>query len=111
MEEEMRKSQVESKGQFKLQKQEVINPEEAFGLMTLPDTYSNADPPSKNKTTLVHVFLQPKAIININSMKKTMGMEIQMSLRWEDQRIEWKGVKVEEMDCWNSVSLSTTILR
>ena len=111
MEEVMRKSQVESRGEFKLRNQEVINPEEAFGLMTLPDTYSNEDPPSKNKTTLVHVLLQPKAITNINSMKKTMGMEIQMSLRWEDQRIEWNGLKVEDMDCWNSVSLSTTILR
>ena len=107
----MRESQKENRGDFNLRNQEEIIPEEAFGFMKLPNTYSNKHPPSKNKTTPVYVFLQPKAITSINSMKKTMGMEIQMSLMWEDQRIEWNDLKVEEMDCGNTVSLSTTILR
>ena len=111
MKREMMKSQNESRGEFKLRHQEEVIPEEAFGLMTLPNTYSSKDPPSKTKTTQVHVFLQPKAITSINSMKKTMGMEIHMSLMWYDQRIEWNGTIVDEMDCWNSISFSTTILR
>ena len=111
MKKEMMKSQNESRGEFKLRYQEEIVPEEAFGLMTLPKTYSRKDPPSKTESTEVYVVLQPKAITSINSMKKTMGMEIKMSLMWEDQRIEWNGLNVNELDCWSSVSPSTTILR
>ena len=92
--------------------QEEVDPEYGFGMMKLPSSYrKNKAPGSKDSPTDIRVILQPLAITDISSEDKTVGLEIYMSLRWKDSRIEWNNKMTDNFECLTVLSFSPEILR
>ena len=88
-------------------------PEEGYGQMLLPGSYWKVVPPlGFAKPTPVSVGLQPRAITSINSLEKSVEMEIHMSLTWEDSRIQWPQLNILPKEDWmKAIPLNPTICR
>ena len=111
--ETMKSSELGSTNTYNLDsKQEEVDPEYGFGMMKLPSSYrKNKAPGSSDSPTEIRVVLQPLAITDISSEDKTVGLEMYMSLRWKDSRIEWKNEMTDNFDCLTVLSFSPEILR
>ena len=90
---------------IELRKMEVVIPSEGFGLVRLDETYWKRQPQPEG--TKVFVELHPKAISNVNSKEKKVGLEMHMKLVWEDNRIHWQGFT---WTCGDVVTFNPNIL-
>ena len=90
---------------YDLRKPEEVTPDQGFGLIRLGKDYNKKHPQPGG--TKVFLELQPKSISEINSMEKTVGLEIHLKLVWEDDRIEW----THPLSCGDVLSFSPTILK
>ena len=72
-----------------------IDPEAAFGFLTLNKTYNKYESPDKENTS-VEVHMEPTFVTKISSIGRKMGLEIKLGLAWEDERIWWKKDNITE---------------
>ena len=83
-----------SNSNHKLDKKD-IDPEAAFGFLTLNKAYNKYESPDKEKTS-VEVHMEPTFVTKISSVGRKMGLEIKLGLAWEDERIWWKKDNITE---------------
>ena len=83
-----------SNSNHKLDKKD-IDPEAAFGFLTLNKAYNKYESPDKEKTS-VEVHMEPTFVTKISSIGRKMGLEIKLGFAWEDERIWWKKDNITE---------------
>lgn len=83
------------------------DPPGAFGFLTLEDNYDKHAAPN-GESTEVKAWMEPTFVTEIDSAGRRMGLEMKMSLLWEDRRINW--VKEQEMAPGKVFTLEPSIL-
>ena len=68
-----------------------LTPEAAFGFLTLNKTYNKHQAPNETDT-VVRAKIEPTSMTRIDSMTRSMSLDMKMTLMWEDQRIQWNRV-------------------
>ena len=66
----------------------VVDPEAAYGFLTLNATYNKFESPGED--TKVEVLMEPTFVIEVDSIAWRMALEIKLGVTWEDGRIWWK---------------------
>ena len=84
-------------------KHEEIIPEDGFGLIKLDENYRQKMPQSGG--TEVRVAIHVKGLTEIDVDKKTVGLQIRLSMEWEDRRVDTL------FDCGESAAFKTSVIR
>ena len=88
---------------------EVKYPQEALGFFSLKSNYSKKEAPSAHST--VHGWMRPTFVMDIDSMKQRMGLEIYFVLMWQEDhsRVNW--ALEDQMPDGSAFSFSPSILQ
>ena len=62
-------------------------PEGSFGMFSFDNKYKNLVGPGTG--TDVEVDMEIFTVTNVDSLEKTIGIELKLHIAWEDVRIEW----------------------
>ena len=73
--------------------------------MKLTDTYWKKQPQPKGSN--IFVELQPRVVTLIDSVYRRVGLEMYVTMVWEDSRVVWQGL---ELGCWDTMAFDTAIL-
>ena len=86
---------------------EVKYPQEALGFFSLKSNYNKKEAPSRSS---VQGWLRPTFVMDIDSMKQRMGLEIYFVLMWQEDSSRVKWALEDQMTNGSAFSFSPSIL-